>query len=112
MVTAWKAESENKEIWDKVRDRTAVATDSGEGLMELGQQIARLMSALTKAGQGGNPSSTPSSPWDRGHGKGHNGNSTPNHPNSHNSRSGPGKTTPAHSLLTGHWTGNWKQWLD
>ena len=31
--------------------------------------------------------------------------STPSHPNSHNGRSGPGQTTPAHSLPTGHEVG-------
>ena len=41
----------------------------------------------------------------RGHGKGCNGSSIPNHPNSHNGRSGPGHTTPTHSLLMGHWKG-------
>ena len=56
LVTAHKAESRNEEIQDKVRATTAVATDSGKGRVELGQQIARLMAALTKAGQGSNPS--------------------------------------------------------
>ena len=32
MVTDCKAESENEEIWDKVRARAAVATDLGEGM--------------------------------------------------------------------------------
>ena len=63
MVATHKAESKNKEVWDKVRARAAIATDSGKGMAELGQQIARLMAALTKAGQGSNPSSAPSSPW-------------------------------------------------
>ena len=106
MVTAHKAESKNEEIWDKVRAKAAVTTDSGEGTAELGQQIARLLIALTKAGQSSNPSSAPSSPRERGHGRGCNANSTPNHPNSHNGRSGPGQTTPACSLLTGCGTGS------
>ena len=70
MVTAHKAENENEEIWDRVRARAAVATDLGEGMVELGQQIARLMAALTKARQGSNPSSAQSSPLERGHGRG------------------------------------------
>ena len=70
MVAACKAESKNKEIWDKVRARAAVATDSGKGTAELGQQIAQLMAALIKSAQGGNPSSAPSSPWERGCGRG------------------------------------------
>ena len=49
-VAATKAESENEEIWDKVRARVAVATDSREGTTELGQQIAKLMAALTNVG--------------------------------------------------------------
>ena len=61
MVAAQKAESANEEIWDKVRARAAVATDSGEGATELGQQIAKLMAILTKAGQGSNQASAPSS---------------------------------------------------
>ena len=63
MVTAHKAESENEEIQDKVRARAKVATDWKEGAAELRQQIARLMAALTKAGQGSNPSSTPRGHW-------------------------------------------------
>ena len=34
-------------------------------MAELGQQIAKLMAALTKAGQGSNPCSAPSSPQER-----------------------------------------------
>ena len=46
MVTTHKAEiCKNEEIWDKVRDRATVATDPGEGMAELGQQIAKLMAA-------------------------------------------------------------------
>ena len=52
MVVTYKAESENEEIWDKVRARAAVTTDSGKGTTELGQQIAKLMATLTMAGQG------------------------------------------------------------
>ena len=105
MVTTHKAESENEGIWDKVRTRATTATDLGEGMAELGHQIARLMAALTKAGQGSNPSSMPSSPEERGCGRGHNGSNTPNCPDSHNGRSGPGQITPACSLPTGHGMG-------
>ena len=62
MVATCKAESESEEIWDKLRARAAMATDSGEGTTELGQQIAKLMAALTKVGQGSSPSSAPSTP--------------------------------------------------
>ena len=51
MVTTHKAESKNGEIQNKARARATVATDAPEGMAELGQQIAKLMAALTKAGQ-------------------------------------------------------------
>ena len=50
MVATHKAESENEEIWDKVRAGDAMNTNSGEGTMELGQQFAKLMATLTRAG--------------------------------------------------------------
>ena len=60
----------------------------------------------TKAGQGNDPSSAPSSPRERGCGRACNGSNIPNCSNSHNGRSGPGQITPAHSLHTGHGTGD------
>ena len=63
------------------------------------------MASLTKAGQGNNPSSAPSIPQERDCGRGCNGSSTPSCPNSHNGRSGPAHTTPAHSLPTGYGVG-------
>ena len=90
MVTAHKAESKNGEIWNMVRARATVTTESEEGMVELGQQIVKLMVILTKAGQGNNPSSAPSSPWERGHGRGNNDSNTYSCPNSGNGRSGPG----------------------
>ena len=104
MVATDKAESENK-ILSKVRARATIATDLGKEMAELGQQIAKLMADLTKAGLSSNPSSTPSSPWERGCGRGCNGSNTPNPPNSHSGRSGPGQTIPASSLPPGHWVG-------
>ena len=74
-------------------------------MAELGQQIPKLMAALTKAGQDNIPSSAPGSPQERGCGRGHSSSNIPSHPNSHNGRSGHGQTTPACSLLTGHGTG-------
>ena len=62
MVATWKAESENEEIQDKVRAMPVVATDSVEGATELEQQIAKLMAALTKVGQGSSAASALSSP--------------------------------------------------
>ena len=86
MVTIHKVESENEEMQDKVRVRAMVMTDLGEGMAEFGQQIAKLMATLTKAGQGNNPSSVPSSPQERGHRRGCSSSNTPIHPNSHNGR--------------------------
>ena len=97
--------NKNEEILDKVRSRATVTTELGEGMAELWHQIAKLMAALTKAVQGNNLSSVPSSPWERGHWRGCNGSSTPSHPNSHNGRSSPGQTTPACCLPIGYGTG-------
>ena len=62
MVATHKEESDNKKIWDKVWARAMVVTALGEGMVELEQQIAKLMAALTKAKQGNSPSSAPNSP--------------------------------------------------
>ena len=101
MVATCKGESKNEEIGDKVRARATVTTDPGEGIAELGQQIVKLMAALNKAGQGSNPSSVQVSPRREAMGGDANGSCTLSHPNSNNGRSGPGQTTPAHSLPTG-----------
>ena len=50
MVTAHKMQSKNKETQDKVQARSAVAIEPVDGAAELGNQIARLMAALTRAG--------------------------------------------------------------
>ena len=50
MATSHKAESKNEEAQDKVQARLAVTTEPVEGASELGNQIARLMAALTRAG--------------------------------------------------------------
>ena len=105
MVATQKAESKNEEIQDKVRARATVATDSWEGTTELGQEIAKLMAILTTAGQDSNPASAPSSPRERGHGRGHADRSTPGHPSSHNGWTSLGQTAPGCSTPTGHGTG-------
>ena len=105
IVATHKVESENEGIWDKVRARAAVATDSSEGTIELGQQIAKLMVALTQVRQGSSPASTPSSPRERGCGRGCTDRGNPGHPSSHNSWNRLGQTAPDHSTLTGHGTG-------
>ena len=105
MVATHKEESKNEEIQDKVRARVAEATESGEGTTELGQNIAKLMVALTKIGHGNRPASTPSSPRERGCSRGHADRGTPCHPSSHNGCSGLGQTTLDHSTPTGYETG-------
>ena len=98
MITAHKVESENKEAHDKVRARSAVTTKPVEGTMELGNQIAKLMAALTRAGQGNSPSSAPNSPRQRGHGRGWMDRNTPSCPNSHNGQTGLAQTASPHSI--------------
>ena len=65
MIPAHKAESENEEAHDKVRDRSAVNTEPVEGTTELGNQITKLMASLTRAGKGNSPASAPNSPKQR-----------------------------------------------
>ena len=105
MVTACKTESKNEEARDKVQARSAMTTEPVEGASELGNQIARLMAALTRAGQGNSPGSTPKSPRHRGHGRGRTDRSTPRCPYSHNSQTGLGQTASAHDVSAGHGTG-------
>ena len=105
MITACKAGSKNEEAQDKVRARSAVTTEPVEGTTELGNQIARLMAALTRAGQGNSPGSVPNSPRHRGHGRGQMDRNTPSCCNSHNGQVGPVQTTSAHSISAGCRTG-------
>ena len=51
MVAAHKAENKNEEAQDKVQARSAVTTKPVDRASELGNQIARLMAALTKVGR-------------------------------------------------------------
>ena len=84
MVAAHKAENENEEAQDKVQAKSAVTIKPVEGASELGNQIARLMAALTRAGQGNSPGSAPNSPRHRGHGRGRMDRTTSSCPSSHN----------------------------
>ena len=70
MITAHKAQSENEEAHDKVRAKSAVTTKPVEGTTELGNQIARLLAALTRAEQGNSPGSAPNSPDTKAMGEG------------------------------------------
>ena len=95
MVTAHKAKSEMEEAKDKVRARSSVTTEVVDSLNELSNQIAKLMTALTRAEQGNHPMSTPNSPRHRGHGRGWTDRNTPTSPSSHNGWTGLGQTTSA-----------------
>ena len=105
MVAVCKAESKNEEAQDKVWARSAVTIELVEGTTDLGNQMARLMAALIRAGQGNSPSSTPNSPRHKGRGRVRMDRSTPSHPNSHNGQTGLGQTASACSTSAGHGTG-------
>ena len=66
MVAAHKAESENEEAQDKMWARSAVTTEPVDGATKLGNQIASLMAALTRAGQGNTQG-----PWESKDGQEH-----------------------------------------
>ena len=90
---------ETEETNERVKVRSAAATEVAFGSKELGDQIARLMAALTKAEQGSCPASAPYSPRHRGCGRGRMDRNTPVHPNSHNGQTGLGQTTSICSSL-------------
>ena len=94
VVTARRAESETEET--KVKARSAATTEVPAGSKELGDQIAWLMAALTRAEQSTHSASAPSSPGHRGHGRGWTDRNTSVCPNSHNGQTGLGQTS-AHS---------------
>ena len=93
IIAAHKAESKNEEVCDKVRARSAMTTEPVEGSPELGNQIAKLMAVLTRAGQGNSPASAPNSPRQRGSGRGWMYRSTLGHASSHNGQTGLEQTT-------------------
>ena len=80
MVTAHKAESKTEKAKDKVRARSAAATEVVDSSKELGNQIARLMATLTRTEQGNCPASALTSPRHWGHGRGQMDRNTPTHP--------------------------------
>ena len=80
----------------KVKARSAATTEVPSGSKELGDEIARLMAALTRAEQSTHSASAPSSPRHRSHGRGQTDSQTPVCPNSHNGQTGLGQTS-AHS---------------
>ena len=97
VVAARRAESEMEE--SKVKARSAAATEVPSGSKELGDQIARLMAALTRAEQSTRSASAPSSPRHRGRGRGRADRQTPVRPNSHNGRTGLGQTSARSSSV-------------
>ena len=109
MAAVCKVERENEETWDKVQARSAMTTKPVDGAAELGNQIARLMDALTRAGQGNSPGSTPNSPRHGGHGRGRTDRNTSSCSNLHNGWTGLGQATSACSISTGHRTGTTDQ---
>ena len=99
VVAAWRAESEMEETKERVKVRSAATTEVASGSKELGDQIARLMAALTRAEQGSCPASAPNSPRHRGRGRGWIDRNTPVYPSSHSGRNGLGQTTSVCSSL-------------
>ena len=95
VVVARRAESETEET--KVKVWSAAATEVPTGSKELGDQIVRLMAALTRAEQSTHSVSAPSSPWHRGHGRGRTDRQTPVCPNSHNGRTSLGQPSACSS---------------
>ena len=91
MVAARRGESKMEET--KVKARSAATTEVPSGSKELGDQIARLMAALTRAEQSTRSASAPSSPRHRGCGRGQMDRHTPVCPNSHNGWTGLGQTS-------------------
>ena len=70
MIAACRVESKTEETKERVKVRSAASTEVATGSRELGDQIARLMAALTRVEQGSHPASAPNSPRHRGHGRG------------------------------------------
>ena len=97
VITAHRVESKMEETKERVKARSAAATEVASGSKELGDQIARLMAALTRVEQGSHPASAPNSPRHRGHGRGQVDSNTPVCPRSHNGRTGLGQTASIHS---------------
>ena len=83
----------------KVKVRSAATTEVPSSSKELGDQIAQLITAFTRAEQSSCPASAPNSPRHRGHGRGWTDRTTSVCPNSHNGQTGLGQTTSAHSSL-------------
>ena len=70
VIAAHRVENKMVETKERVKVRSAASTGMATGSRELGDQIARLMAALTRVEQGSCPASAPNSPRHRGHGRG------------------------------------------
>ena len=79
--------------------QSAAATEVPSSSTELGDQIARLMAALTRAEQSTRSASAPSSPRHRGRGRGRADRQTSVRPNSHNGQTGLGQTSARSSSV-------------
>ena len=97
VVAARRAESKTEET--KVKARSAAATEVPSGSKELGDQIARLMAALTRAEQSTCSASAPISPRHRGCRRGRTDRQTTVCPNSHNGWTGLGQTSTCSSSI-------------
>ena len=97
VVAARRAESETKET--KVKARSAAATEVPSSSKELGDQIVRLIAALTRAEQSSCSASAPSSPRHGGHGRRWTDRNTSVCPNSHNGHTGLGQTSTHNSSM-------------
>ena len=97
VVTARRAESKTEET--KVKARSTATTEVPSGSKELGDQIARLMAALTRAEQSNHSASAPSSPRHRGCRRGQTDRNTSVCPNSRNGQTGLGQTSTCSSSI-------------
>ena len=88
----WSQHKEWKKQKERVKVRSAATIQVASGSKELGDQIARLMAALTSAEQGSHPASGPNSPRHKGHGRGWADRNTPVDPSSHNGWTGLSQT--------------------
>ena len=81
-----------EETKERVKVRSAASTEVATGSKELGDQIAKLMAALTRVEQGSHPASAPNSPRHRGGRRGQADRNTPICPSSYNVQTGLGQT--------------------
>ena len=97
VVAARRAESKTEET--KVKAKSAATTEVPSGSKEMGDQTVRLMATLTRAEQSSHSASAPSSPRNRGHGRGQTDRNTSVCPNSHNGQTGLGQTSACSSSI-------------